>query len=55
VLNKKGITSIVAGTSSLEQFDQNLKAVGIKLIQEELDACDEVWNHLRPPRLFYGR
>ena len=55
VLSKKGITSIVAGTSSLEQFDQNLGAVGIRLSQEELDACDQVWNYLRPPRLFYGR
>ena len=55
VLNKRGITAIVAGTSSMEQFDQNLGAVGIRLSQEELDACDQVWNYLRPPRLFYGR
>ena len=25
------------------------------LSQEALDACDEVWHSLHPPRLFYGR
>ena len=55
VLNKKGITSIVAGVSSLEQFAQNLEAVGVRLSPEELAACDEVWSYLRPPRVYYGR
>ncbi len=55
VLNKKGITSIVCGATSMEQLDQNLAAVSIRLSQEEIEACDEVWHTLHPPRLFYGR
>ncbi len=55
VLNKKGITSIVCGASSLEQLEANMSAVGVQLSQEELDACDGVWNMLHPPRLCYGR
>jgi len=55
VLNKQGITSIVCGATSLEQLEQNMGAVGVRLSQEELDACDEVWHSLHPPRLFYGR
>ncbi len=55
VLNKKGITSIVAGATSVEQLGQNMEAVGVQLSKEELDACDEVWNDLHPPRIFYGR
>jgi aryl-alcohol dehydrogenase (NADP+) len=55
ILNKPPITSIVCGVTSPEQLDQNLGAVGITLSKEEMDSCDEVWNTLRPPRLFYGR
>ena len=55
ILNKKGITSIVSGATSVEQLLENMKAVGIKLPQEALDACDSVWDQLHPPRLFYGR
>jgi len=55
VLNKPGITAVVCGTTSVEQLEQNLGAVGIRLSPEELDACDEVWTTLHPPRLFYGR
>lgn len=55
VLQKKGITSVVCGATSVEQLEQNLGAVGLRLTQEELDACDEVWHTLHPPRLFYGR
>ena len=55
VLNKPGITAIVCGASAAEQVERNLGAVGIRLSPEELQACDEVWHTLRPPRLFYGR
>jgi aryl-alcohol dehydrogenase-like predicted oxidoreductase len=55
VLSNKTITSIVCGATSLEQLENNLKAIEITISKEELDACDEVWHHLRPPRLFYGR
>jgi len=55
VLNKPGITAIVCGTTSAAQLEQNLGAVGVRLSQEELAACDQVWQTLHPPRLFYGR
>lgn len=55
VLNKKGITSIVCGATSVEQLEQNMGAVNVRLTAEELAACDEVWSMLHPPRLFYGR
>jgi aryl-alcohol dehydrogenase (NADP+) len=55
VLQKPGITAIVCGTTSVEQLEQNLQAVGVTLPPEALAACDEVWHTLHPPRLFYGR
>ncbi len=55
VLNTPGITSIVNGATTMAQLEENLSAVEIKLSKEELDACDQVWHMLRPPRLFYGR
>jgi aryl-alcohol dehydrogenase-like predicted oxidoreductase len=55
ILNKKGISSIVSGATSVEQLLENMKAVGVRLPQEALDACDAVWDELHPPRLFYGR
>lgn len=55
VLNKKGITAIVCGATSVPQLEQNMAAVGVRLSQEELDACDAVWHAIHPPRLFYGR
>jgi aryl-alcohol dehydrogenase (NADP+) len=55
VLQKTGITAIVCGTTSVEQLEQNLRAVGVTLPPEALAACDEVWHTLHPPRLFYGR
>jgi aryl-alcohol dehydrogenase-like predicted oxidoreductase len=55
VLQKRGITAIVCGTTSVAQLEENLQAVGVTLSPEALAACDEVWNTLHPPRLFYGR
>jgi aryl-alcohol dehydrogenase-like predicted oxidoreductase len=55
VLNIPGITSIVNGATAMAQLEENLGAVDIKLSKEEMDACDQVWHMLRPPRLFYGR
>jgi len=54
-LNKKTISSIVCGATTIEQLEQNMGAVEITLPKEALDACDDVWHELRPPRLFYGR
>ena len=55
VLNNETVTSVICGCSALKQLEQNLGAVEIKLSEEELAACDEVWKHLRPLRFFYGR
>jgi aryl-alcohol dehydrogenase-like predicted oxidoreductase len=55
VLSNKTITSIVCGATSIAQLQENLAATKITLGKEELDACDQVWHQLRPPRLFYGR
>lgn len=55
VLSNQAITAIVCGATSIEQLNENMAATEIKLSQEELDACDEIWHQLRPPRLFYGR
>ena len=55
VLNQPAITSAICGISSAKQLEINAAAVDITLSQEELDACDEVWHQLRPPRFLYGR
>jgi len=55
VLQHQPITSVVSGASSLAQLEQNLAATELKLSEEELRACDEVWSVLRPFRFFYGR
>ncbi len=55
VLSHKAITSIVCGATSIEQLEENIRATGISVSKEEMEACDAVWHQLRPPRLFYGR
>lgn len=54
ILNNEVITSIVCGTNSIKQLEENVGAIDIKLTDEELNVCDEVWHQLRPPRFFYG-
>ncbi|MBI2868322.1 MAG: aldo/keto reductase [Chloroflexi bacterium] len=54
ILGNPAITSVIYGASSLEQFEENLGATEITLSPEELAACDEVWQRLRPLRFFYG-
>lgn len=54
-LNNKTVTSVICGCSSIKQLEQNLGAVDVKLSEEALAACDEVWQQLRPLRFFYGR
>jgi aryl-alcohol dehydrogenase-like predicted oxidoreductase len=46
---------VLLGVSAAKQLEENLGAVDIKLTAEEIQACDVVWNELRPPRVFYGR
>ena len=54
ILNNKTITSVVCGSTSIKQMEENAGATEVKLSDDELAACDEVWNQLRPPRFFYG-
>ena len=55
VLSNETITSAVCGVTSLKQLEANLKATEIELLDEELVACNDVWQTLSPPRFSYGR
>lgn len=55
ILSNKIITSVICGCSSVEQLKQNIEAIEMKLSQEELAECDEIWRELNPPRFSYGR
>jgi aryl-alcohol dehydrogenase-like predicted oxidoreductase len=54
ILNNPAITSIICGANSIKQLKENVGAVEVTLTEEELNACDEVWHELRPPRFYYG-
>ena len=54
-LSNETITSAICGATSLKQLEENLGATEVKLSEEELAACDGVWQQLRPLRFFYGR
>ena len=46
----------VCGVSSVEQLEENLGALELQLSCDDLKACDEVWQRLRPaPTMFYAR
>jgi aryl-alcohol dehydrogenase-like predicted oxidoreductase len=55
VLSNETVTSTIFGATSVEHLESNIGASKLKLSSEELEACDEVWRYLRPPRFFYGR
>ncbi|GAI57965.1 unnamed protein product, partial [marine sediment metagenome] len=55
ILSNETITSAICGATSLKQLEENLGATEVKLSEEELTACDGVWQQLRPLRFFYGR
>jgi aryl-alcohol dehydrogenase-like predicted oxidoreductase len=55
VFNNESVTATICGASSLVQLEQNLEATEIHLSKEELIACDDIWQQIRPPRFFYGR
>jgi aryl-alcohol dehydrogenase-like predicted oxidoreductase len=55
ILNNAAVTSVLSGLITTEQLKENVAAVEIKLTDEELKACDEVWAMFRPPRYFYAR
>lgn len=55
VLNNPLVSSTIIGVSSMEQLEENIGALELRLTSDETKACDEVWRELRPPRFFYGR
>ena len=54
ILSNSAITSIICGTNSIKQLEENVGAIEVTLTEEEFNACSEVWHDLRPPRFFYG-
>ena len=54
IINNPVVSSAIVGASSAKQLEDNVKAVDIKLTDEEQKACDAVWQELRPTRVFYG-
>ena len=55
ILSNKVVTSAICGATSVKHLEHNLGATEINLSEEELAACDSVWQQLRPVKLFYGR
>jgi aryl-alcohol dehydrogenase-like predicted oxidoreductase len=53
ILSNETITSILSGMTLIEQVKENLEATEIKLSQEDLDVCNEVWQMFRPERAAY--
>ena len=53
ILSNETITSILSGMTLIEQVKENLQATEIKLTQEDLDICNEVWQMFRPERAAY--
>lgn len=54
ILKNPAITSVICGSNSVEQLEENLGAVELKVTPEEIAVCDEIWNQLHPPRFAYG-
>jgi aryl-alcohol dehydrogenase-like predicted oxidoreductase len=55
ILHNPTITSVLSGLITTEQLKENVTAADIKLTDEEIKVCDEVWATFRPPRYFYAR
>ncbi len=55
ILSNRTITSVLSGTTAVEQLEENLAATEIELSPEELEVCDEVWQMFRPPRFHYAK
>jgi 1-deoxyxylulose-5-phosphate synthase len=54
ILNNPAITSVISGYTSIAQLDDNVQAMELVLSEEELAACDNVWEMFRPPRHMYA-
>ncbi|HEY77690.1 MAG TPA: aldo/keto reductase [Dehalococcoidia bacterium] len=55
VLNNELVTSVLSGTTAIDQLEENLGTIDIVLSPEELRACDDVWQMFRPPRYHYAK
>jgi aryl-alcohol dehydrogenase-like predicted oxidoreductase len=55
LLNSPAVTSVLSGVTTVEQLEENAFAVDIRLTQDDIKICDEVWEIFRPPRYFYAR
>jgi aryl-alcohol dehydrogenase-like predicted oxidoreductase len=55
ILHNPAITSILSGVINPEQLKENIGALDVKLSEEDLAECDNVWHMLRPPRFTYGK
>jgi aryl-alcohol dehydrogenase-like predicted oxidoreductase len=55
VLNSELVTSVLSGTTALDQLLENIAAIDVVLSPEELKACDDVWQMFRPPRYHYAK
>jgi len=55
VLSNPAITAVVCGATSVEQLEQNMRATELTISEAEREACDQVWNTMRPRGVFYGR
>lgn len=55
ILNNRLITSVLSGVTTVQQLEENLKAVEVILPEEDLKVCDEVWQIFSPPRFMYGK
>lgn len=55
ILTHETITSVLSGTTALEQLKENLAADDIELTQEDLNTCDEIWQMFRLPRYHYAK
>lgn len=46
VLAQPGITSAIVGASKPEQLNESLAAAGVKLADDEMEACNQAWYRL---------
>ncbi len=55
IFQDKRVSAVILGATSLEQLQQNLGALEIKLTPEELATCNRVWEEQHPTGFLYGR
>ncbi|MFC1920251.1 aldo/keto reductase [Chloroflexota bacterium] len=55
IMNNPAVTAAICSATSMKQLEENLGSTEVKLTEEDIKGCDEVWQKIRPPRFFYGR